>query len=118
MESRLLGIYKLIKNRIIFYISTKKTSVDMVNTYKHVLKLLVAGGKNKIVKASSDFNNDLCCLGWLIISNTYPANTKHLYNICTTSDQRLRRCYIIVQMLYKCFVFTGKMITSIVYVCT
>ena len=38
---------------------------------------------------------------------TYPANTKHLYNICTTSAQRLRRWPNIVQMLYKCFVFAG-----------
>ena len=36
-----------------------------------------------------------------------PANTKHLYNICTTSSQRLRRWSNIVQMLYKCFVFAG-----------
>ena len=36
-----------------------------------------------------------------------PANTKHLYNICTTSAQRLRRRSNIVQMLYKCFVFAG-----------
>ena len=36
-----------------------------------------------------------------------PVNTKHLYNICTTLVQRLRRCSNIVQMLYKCFVFTG-----------
>ena len=39
-----------------------------------------------------------------------PANTKHLYTICTTSAQRLRRWSNIVQMLYKCFVFAGKMI--------
>ena len=31
---------------------------------------------------------------------TNPANTKHLYNICTTSS--------IVQMLYKCFELSGK----------
>ena len=37
----------------------------------------------------------------------FPADTKHLYNICTTSAQRLRRLSTIVQMLYKCFVFTG-----------
>ena len=41
-----------------------------------------------------------------------PANTKHLHNICTTSAQRLRRWSNIVQMLYKCFVFAGKMIQS------
>ena len=35
-----------------------------------------------------------------------PANTKHLYDICTTSAQRLRRWSNIVHMLYKCFVFT------------
>ena len=34
------------------------------------------------------------------------ANTKYLYNICKTSDQRLWRWSDIVQMLYKCFVFT------------
>ena len=36
-----------------------------------------------------------------------PADTKHLYNICTTLSQRLRRWSNIVQMLYKCFVFAG-----------
>ena len=38
--------------------------------------------------------------------NENPANTKYLHNICTTSAQRLRRWANIVQMLYKCFVFT------------
>ena len=37
----------------------------------------------------------------------FPANTKHLYNIWTTPAQRLRRWSNFVQMLYKCFVFTG-----------
>ena len=36
-----------------------------------------------------------------------PANTKHLYNICTTSAQRLRRWSKIVLMLYKSFVYMG-----------
>ena len=40
------------------------------------------------------------------LSCVCPANTKHLHNICTTSAQRLRRWSHIVQMLYKCFVFT------------
>ena len=35
------------------------------------------------------------------------ANTKLLYNICTTVAQRLRRWFNIVQMLWKGFVFTG-----------
>ena len=30
-----------------------------------------------------------------------------LYNICTMSDQRLRRWTNVAQMLYKCFVLTG-----------
>ena len=34
---------------------------------------------------------------WIRVS---PANTKHLYNICTTPAQRLRRWYDVVQMLY------------------
>ena len=38
----------------------------------------------------------------------YPANTKHLYNICTKLDQRRRRWADVVQMLYKCFVFAGQ----------
>ena len=40
-------------------------------------------------------------------NNGLPANTKHLYNICTTSAQRLRRWSSVVQMLCKCFVFAG-----------
>ena len=38
---------------------------------------------------------------------TCPANTKHLYNIYTTSAQRLRRWSNVVYILYKCFVFVG-----------
>ena len=34
---------------------------------------------------------------------------KHLYNICTTSAQRRRRCADVVQMLCKCFVFAGSL---------
>ena len=45
------------------------------------------------------------CLCYIISRSS--ANTKHLYNICTTSAQRLRRWSNIAQMLYKCFVFTG-----------
>ena len=37
----------------------------------------------------------------------YPANTKHLYNICKMLDQRRRRWADVVQVLYKCFVFAG-----------
>ena len=33
--------------------------------------------------------------------NSDPESTKHLYYICTT-------CANIVQMLYKCFAFTGS----------
>ena len=39
-----------------------------------------------------------------------PQQTQHLYNICPTSAQRLRRCSNIVQMLYKYFVFAGSII--------
>ena len=37
----------------------------------------------------------------------YPANTKHLYNICAMFDQPRRRWADVVQMLYKWFVFAG-----------
>ena len=47
---------------------------------------------------------------------TIPANRKHLYNICTTSAQRLRRCFNVLQMLYKCFLFTGVLCLQIVSV--
>ena len=33
-------------------------------------------------------------------SGAYQANTKHLYNICTMSAQRLRRWADVVQMLH------------------
>ena len=37
-----------------------------------------------------------------------PCKHKKLYNICTMLVQRLRRWTNIVQMLYKCLVFTGR----------
>ena len=40
-------------------------------------------------------------------TGTVSANTKHLYNICTMLVQRRRRWADVVQILYKCFVFTG-----------
>ena len=46
----------------------------------------------------------------------FSANTKHLYNICTTLAQRLRRWSNIVKMLYKCFVFTGKGPATVLYI--
>ena len=39
------------------------------------------------------------------VASWCPANTKHSYNICTTSFQRLQRWSSFVQMIYKCFVF-------------
>ena len=39
--------------------------------------------------------------------NLFTKNKMAEYNICTTSAQRLRRWSNIVQMLYKCFVFTA-----------
>ena len=41
------------------------------------------------------------------VSSAFPANTKHLHSICTTSAQRPRRWSNVVQMSYKCCVFTG-----------
>ena len=38
---------------------------------------------------------------------------KHLYNICTTSAQRLRRWSNFVQMLCKCFVFAGMVLRGL-----
>ena len=46
---------------------------------------------------------------WLDQTCTDPVNSKHLYNICTTLDQRRRRLADFVQMLCKCFVFTGEL---------
>ena len=36
-----------------------------------------------------------------------PANTKHLYNICTMLNQCRRRWADVAQMLFICFVFAG-----------
>ena len=53
----------------------------------------------------SFFTSGHCLVSYLSYS-TLPANTTHLYNICTMWDQR-RRCWAdVVQMLYKCFVFS------------
>ena len=46
-------------------------------------------------------------------SKCCPANTKLLYNICTTSVKRLRRLTHIAQMLCKCFVIDGCISYSI-----
>ena len=35
---------------------------------------------------------------------------KHLYNICTMSEQRRRRWAVVVKMLYKMFVFAGTLL--------
>ena len=43
-----------------------------------------------------------------------PTNTKHLHKIHATSAQRLRRWSNIVQMLYKCPVFTGRLLHSFI----
>ena len=42
---------------------------------------------------------------FIFLLTAIPANTKHLYNTCTSSAQQLRRWSNIVQLLYKCFVF-------------
>ena len=42
------------------------------------------------------------------MQHAHPANTKHLYNICTMLDQRRRRWDDVVQMLFKSFVFAGQ----------
>ena len=36
-------------------------------------------------------------------------NTKHLYDIYTMLGQRRRRWVDVVKMLYRCFLFTGKL---------
>ena len=61
------------------------------------LEIETAVGERPI---SGNYNNDTY---WGVI----PVNTKHLYNICTMLDQRRGRWADVVQMLYKCFVFTG-----------
>ena len=50
----------------------------------------------------------LCGILFVFCNDLHPANTKHMYSICTTSAQRLRRWPNIVQMLYTCFVFMGR----------
>ena len=50
---------------------------------------------------------------FLVISSMHdcrpnPANTKYLYNICTTSVQHLRRCSNIVEMLHNFLCLLGS----------
>ena len=51
-------------------------------------------------------SNDAECNISRLEKDNIQANTKHLYNICRTSNQRNRRCSNIPHMLFKCFVFT------------
>ena len=68
-------------------------SKAMVGKYKHV---------NVI---NSNFNRNLSRLVlYLVKIGLIPENTKYLYNICTT---------VAVQMLYRCFVFSGMCIPII-----
>ena len=54
-------------------------------------------------------NTDVDCFQSLDLNGfSDPGNTKHVYNICTMSDQRRRRWVDVVQMLYKCFVFAEE----------
>ena len=46
------------------------------------------------------------------INRCYPSKHKHLYNIGTMLDKRRRRWDDVVQMLYKCFVFTAVFLTT------
>ena len=46
-----------------------------------------------------------------------PADTKHLYNICTMSAQRLRRWSNIIHMLYKCFAVLVLVLPLMAYLC-
>ena len=46
-----------------------------------------------------------------VVPNYLP-KTKHLYNIYTMLDQRLRRWADVAYMLYKCFVFAGYLLVS------
>ena len=63
------------------------------------------------------------CISWAVgvvvttCQHPTPANTKHLYNIYTTSAQRLRRWSNFVWMLYKCFVFAGTYLSYLWCVC-
>ena len=57
------------------------------------------GGANKLIPTMSEELQE--------VSRTSPVNAKHLYNICTMSDQRRSRWADVVHMLYKCFVFAG-----------
>ena len=43
-----------------------------------------------------------------ILEGRSPVSIKHLYNMCMTLAQRFRRCPNIGQMLYKYFVFAGR----------
>ena len=60
--------------------------------------------KNKFISVCMGGSKQ-CQYHWSFVRES-PVKTKKMYNICTISTQRLRRWFNIVQMLYKCVVFT------------
>ena len=61
---------------------------------------------------------DICFfLTWMTERGTCPANT-HFYNFCTTTAKCLRSWSNVVQMFYKCFVFTGYLQAPILQACS
>ena len=64
--------------------------------------ILTQLGKYLVILDAGRRNNS--CTGWSTVPIHTPANTKHLYDIFTTSDQRRRRWADVVQItLYKCY---------------
>ena len=60
-----------------------------------ISKVTIYSAGNRCTIFTTSGHGRWCC-------RSIPANTKHLYNICSTSAQRLCRWSNIVQMLYKC----------------
>ena len=77
----------------------------MVSSSRGLITLYLCFGANYRLHYQSSVIRSITAEKAQSVHTVYPANMKHLNNICTMLEQRRRRWADFVQMLYKCFVF-------------
>ena len=109
-DCRRFETYSIFKNFIYSMRSLryKKTIIKSTSVLQVLVRILQMYRRDV---GLDDYWSCLCCVFYhvyidsrLLWCRWYPANTKHLHDICTTSAQRLRRWADVVQISYKCFV--------------
>ena len=51
---------------------------------------------------------------YILLGGQFPANRKHLYNICAMLDKRRRRWVDVEQIYHKCFVLAGLYLNKVI----